>query len=161
MKKGIIAILSSLTGGIVGAIAAAKKASNKTKMFQGYADKHLALFFMMNNWVRVKQENKSIVDYLEKEGLRQIAIYGMSHVGDTLLHELQGSNITVKYGIDKNADNIYTDINVLTLEDDLETVDAVIVTAITFFSEIDERLSKKMRCPILSLEDILNELLDS
>lgn len=161
MKKGIIAILSSLTGGAVGAIAATKKTSKKAEMFLGYADKHLALFYMMNNWVRVKQENKSIADYLEKEGFKQIAIYGMSHVGETLLHELKGSNVTVKYGIDKNANNIYTDINVLTVEDDLEAVDAVIVTAITFFDEIDKLLSKKMDCPVLSLEHILDELQDT
>ena len=161
MKKGSIAVLSSLTGGVVGAIAAAGKASHKTKIFQGYADKHIALFYMMNNWVRVKQENKSIAAHLEKEGFKQIAIYGMSHVGDTLLQELQGSAVTVKYGIDKNAGNIYTDINVLTLDDDLETVDAVIVTAITFFNEIEALLSTKMACPVLSLEDILYELQDS
>ena len=161
MKKGIIAILSSLTGGIVGALAATIKASNKSKMYLGYADKHLALFYMMNNWVRVKQENKSIADYLEKEGFKEIAIYGMSRVGDTLLYELQDTDITVKYGIDKNAGSIYTDINVLTLEDDLEAVDAVIVTAITFFNEINEQLSKKMDCLVLSLENILDELQDS
>ena len=40
----------------------------------------------------------------------------------------------------------------------LETVDAVVVTAITFFDEIEERLSEKVDCPIISLEDILYEV---
>ena len=44
------------------------------------------------------------------------------------------------------------------MEDDLKPVDAVVVTAITFFNEIEEQLSQKMKCPIISLEEILYEV---
>ena len=44
------------------------------------------------------------------------------------------------------------------MEDDLAVVDSVVVTAITFFDEIEEQLLQKMDCPILSLEDILYEV---
>lgn len=158
VKKGFIAILSSLAGAATGAGVAVKMASQKTKQQKEYADKHLALYLLMNQWVRVKQDNKSIADYLKKEGYKEVAIYGMNYAGETLLKELQDSDVNVKYGIDKNADNIYSDINVVTPKEELETVDAVIVTAVTFFYEIDEMLSEKMDCPILSLEDILYEL---
>ena len=40
----------------------------------------------------------------------------------------------------------------------LEAVDAVIVTPIFFMDEIEEMLSGKMDCPIVSLEDILYEI---
>ncbi len=43
-------------------------------------------------------------------------------------------------------------------EDELPDVDAVIVTAITFFDEIEEKLTEKISCPVLSLEDILYEV---
>ena len=46
------------------------------------------------------------------------------------------------------------DVEVVTLDDDLKEVDAVVVTAITFFEEIAEKLEKKLECPIISLEDI-------
>lgn len=82
----------------------------------------------------------------------------MSYAGETLVEELKDSNIEVKYGIDKNADSMYIDVDVLTIEDDLESVDAIVVTAITFFDEIEEKLSEKMDCPIISLEDILYEI---
>ncbi len=36
-------------------------------------------------------------------------------------------------------------------------VDAIVVTAITFYDEIKEELSRKIDCPIISLEDILYE----
>ena len=38
---------------------------------------------------------------------KEIAIYGMSYLGERLADELAGSDITVKYAIDRNADNIY------------------------------------------------------
>lgn len=158
MKKGMISVLSALTGTIAGAAAVKRAEGKKLKKVKGYADKHLALYLMMNQWVKVKQENKSIAEYLEKNGYQQIAIYGMNYVGETLMSELANTNIQVKYAIDKNADNIYADVDILLPEDDFDNVDAVIVTPITFFDEIEEMLSEKMDCPILSMEDILYEI---
>ena len=121
-------------------------------------DKRLALFLMMNQWVKVKQDGKHLVSYFEKNGYKRIAIYGMSHVGETLLNELDGTSTQVAYGIDQNADKIYAEIDILSMGDDLEPVDAVVVTSITFFDEIKEKLSKKIKCPIISLKDILAEV---
>ena len=44
------------------------------------------------------------------------------------------------------------------MDDDLENVDAIVVTAITFFDEIAEKLEEKVNCPVISLEDILYEV---
>lgn len=158
MKKGIIGTLSFLAGAVGGAVAAGSVTKKKIDLRQHYADKHLALFLMMNQWVKVKQEGKNLAAYFEQNDYKKIAIYGMSYVGETLVEELKGSNIQIVYGIDKNADTIYADIDVVTLEDVLEEVDAVVVTAITFFDEIERQLVQRMDCPILSLEDILYEV---
>ena len=66
--------------------------------------------------------------------------------------------IQVQYGIDKNADNIYMDVNIVTMEDELKPVDAIVVTPIFFFDDIEEELSQKIDCPIISLEDVLYEV---
>ena len=92
------------------------------------SNKHLALFLMMNEWVKVKQEGKSLTEYFKKNGYKKIAIYGMSYAGETLLDELSETDIEVVYGIDKNAESIYLNINVVTMEENLEEVDAVVVT---------------------------------
>lgn len=158
MKKGMISVLSALTGTIAGAVTVKRAEDKKLKKVKGYADKHLALYLMMNQWVKVKQENKSIAEYLEKNGYRQIAIYGMNYVGQTLYEELKDTEITISYAIDKNADGILVPVDVLFPDDDLPEVDAVVVTAITFFDEIEEQLAGKMDCPIMSLEDLLYEV---
>ena len=155
MKKGIVAALFAVGGAALGAVSVGKSMKERVDYKSKMSEKHLSLYLMMNQWVKIKQENKSIADYLEQNGYKEIAIYGMNYVGETLLDELANSNIKVKYAIDKNADAIYSDIDVVTPDDELTEVDAVIVTAITFFDEIEEHLLDKMDCPILSMEDIL------
>lgn len=161
MKKGmvfVLGIVSAFTGAVAGAGIMGKIGKGDTEKIQSMSDKHLSLFLMMNQWVKVKQEGKNLSAYFVKKGYKKIAIYGMSYAGECLVNELENSEITIKYGIDKNADSIYTDIEVVNPEDNLEEVDAVVVTPIFFMSEIEEMLSKKLSCPIISLEDILYEV---
>ncbi len=158
MKKGVISALSALAGAVIGAGVIGKKKDKKTKKAWKMSDKHLALFLMMNQWVKVKQEGKNLSAYFEKNGYKKIAIYGMSFAGETLVDELRGSDVYVAYGIDQNAETIYTDVEVVTMENTLAEVDAIVVTAISFFDEIEEKLSEKIDCPVISLEDILYEV---
>lgn len=122
-------------------------AQNSNKYWQSYQ--------MMDRWVQLKQEGKHLTSYFEKNGYNCIAIYGMSYSGITLLDELSGSAIKVKYGIDANADKIYADIPVYKLSDQLEPVDAVIVSPIYYFDEIERDVSQKMSCPIIPLDDVI------
>lgn len=158
MKKPVLSILSALTGAAFGAGTVGKITGEKMNKIQNMSNKHLSLFLMMNQWVKVKQEGKNLADYLEKNGYKKIAIYGMSYAGETLVDELKNTGITVAYGIDKNADSIYADVDIVSMEDQLDSVDAIVVTAVTFFDEIEEKLSARVDCPIISLEDILYEV---
>ena len=158
MKKRIMAIASMFVGTILGAGAVWKIMVDAFGNIKNTSDKHFAMFRMMNQWVRVKQAGKNLASYFEANGYNRIAVYGMSYVGETLLDELKGTNIIVAYGIDRNAAAIYADVDVVTIEDELTKVDAVVVTAITFFEEIKAQLSTKMDCPIISLEEALHEV---
>lgn len=158
MKKGVVGALSLLVGAAGGAIGVGRVTGTKINDKQQMANKHLALFLMMNQWVKVKQQGKNLTAYFERNGFKKIAIYGMSYAGETLVEELRGSNVEVAYGIDQKADTIYADINIVSMEGELDEVDAIVVTAITFFDEIEEKLSEKVSCPIISLEDILYEV---
>lgn len=158
MKKGVIAVLAALGGAVLSALGVRKILNDKIAYKSRMSEKHLSLYLMMNRWVKVKQENKSIAEYLAKQGYKEIAIYGMNYVGETLWNELADSDIRVQYGIDKNADTISLDVDVLHPDDELPQVDAVIVTAITFYDEIEDHLAEKIDCPVLSLEDILQDI---
>lgn len=158
MKKGVVGVLSAVIGATVGMSALGKKLSDRIAEEKEMSKKHLLLFQMMNQWVKVKQDGKNLATYFEREGYREIAIYGMHFAGETLAEELMGSNVTVKYGIDRNADKIYADFDIITPDATLNEVDAIVVTAITFFEEIVETLKDKVDCPIISLEDILYQV---
>ena len=158
MKKGLISFISGIVGAVVGAGTISKIMGRSLANKKNMSDKHLALFLMMNQWVKVKQEDKNISEYFEENNIKRISIYGMSYVGERLIEELKVSNIEVAYGIDREAKALNMDVEVVTLDDDLKEVDAVVVTAITFFEEIAEKLEKKLECPIISLEDILFEI---
>ena len=158
MKKVIAVLGFTLAGVFGGTVVTGKRLKKSIEQERKMAKKHLDLYLMMNQWVKVKQEGKNLAAYFEKNGYKNIAIYGMSYAGETLLEELRETQIQVVYGIDKNAENIYSDISILSLEDTLDDVDAIVVTAVTFFDEIEDELHKKVNCPILSLEDILYEV---
>lgn len=158
MKKGVVSAVSMLAGAIAGAGAIGKVEGDRVNKIQKMSDKHFSLFMMMNQWVKVKQEGKNLSTYFTNNGYKKIAIYGMSFAGETLTDELRGSEIEIAYGIDQNAASIYSDVEIVSFEDTLDEVDAVVVTAITFFDEIEEKLSQKLDCPIISLEDILYEV---
>lgn len=158
VKKGINSIISGLAGIAIGAGAVGKAMIEEKGKVKSMSDKHLALFLMMNQWVKIKQEGKHLVSYFEKNGYKRIAIYGMSYAGETLVEELKGTDIQIAYGIDRNADFIYGDVDIVSMEEDLGKVDVIVVTAITFFDEIEEELLKKVSCPVISLEDILYEV---
>lgn len=157
MKKWIISVLSAAAGTAIGAGAVGKTLLEEKDRAKSMSDKHLALFLMMNQWVKMKQEGKNLAVYLAENGYKNIAVYGMSYAGETLLDELKGTDVAVAYAIDGKADTIYSDMEVFMPEDDLPEVDAVVVTAITFFEVIEEKLSRKLDCPVLSLESILYE----
>lgn len=160
-KKILLAtftIGSAVVGAMLGVAATAGELEKQINEKKKMSDKHLDLYLLMNQWVKLKQKGINLSKYFEKNGYNRIAIYGMSYVGETLVEELKGTNIEVVYGIDRNAENIWIDnMNVLSLDDELEDVDAVVVTAISFYDNIKDSLSRKLACPIVSLEDILYE----
>lgn len=157
MRKEIMAGLAAVMGAAAGTAIVGKVLGDRNKKTQQLSDKHAGLFLMMNEWVRVKQEGKNLESYFKRNGYHKIAVYGMSYVGETLINELKGTDIQVAYGIDRNADSIYADVDVVRPEDVRNDVDAVVVTAIAFYDEVEAVLSRNLDCPVISLEDILYE----
>ena len=125
MKKSTISLFSAFVGGMASAGIVKRMSGKRYQKISEMSDKHLELFLMM------------------------------SYAGETLLTELKETETEVIYGIDRNADVIYTSIDVFSMEDNLKEVDAVVVTTITYFEEIKNGLGGKLKCPIISLKDII------
>lgn len=155
MKKTVAGLFSAVAGGIAGAAAAGSVFNKKAVQETQYAQKHLAIMQIMNQWIIDKQNGKELSDFFLKNGYKEIAIYGMSYLGERLLDELDGTDVVVRYAIDKNADNIYASCEVVKPDGVLSSVDAIIVTSFFFFDEIEKDLEEKVDYPIISIEDVV------
>ncbi len=113
-------------------------------------------FQLLNHWLEVKNEGKSIATYFEKMGYYHIAIYGMAELANRLSEELSESSIHIDYGIDRDICCSIARIDKVYFPDDnLPETDAIIVTPYSSFESIKTILEEKVNCPIISLEEVI------
>jgi len=113
-------------------------------------------FKTLSNWLQLKQNGKTIQNFFDDNYISTIAIYGMGELGKRLYDELKELDVEVKYAIDKNADRIdIKGLEIITLEQELKAVDAIIVTPLHFFDEIEESIDKKGNFRVVSLEEVI------
>lgn len=113
-------------------------------------------FQLLNHWLEIKNEGKSSVLFFESMGYRHIAIYGMAELANRLSEDLDGSDISIDYGIDRDIccsiariDEVYFP------EDSLPETDVIVVTPYYSFESIKSILERQVSCPIISLEDVI------
>lgn len=158
MKKGSVAVLSAIIGAVAGAAGSGYLGNKQVEQKAEKVDKFKGYYNMLNQWLILKQEGKNLSEYFKENNYKTVAIYGMGEMGNRLYDELKGSDIEVKYAVDKNAASTYSELEVIELEDDFDTVDAMVVTATFAFDEIEEKISDKVDFPIVSLEDVVYEI---
>lgn len=113
-------------------------------------------FQLLNHWLEIKNEGKSVETYFARKGYEHIAIYGMAELANRLSEELSESSVNIDYGIDKDICCSISRIDkVYYPEDNLPETDAIIVTPYSSFESIKNILKEKVTCPIISLEEII------
>lgn len=122
-------------------------------------EKFRAMFFICNLWLTLKNKNKSVYGYLQENGFHEIAIYGNGYLGKLLYEELKTQNVYISYFIDRDAAYMDEEVPVYTLEDELETVDIIIVTLTKKDENFRKVLTNKAQTTVWYLEDLLNKVL--
>lgn len=158
MKKGIISILSSVGGAAIGMGATVYLTNKSKKQQNSYIERYRTYYDMLNQWIILKTEGRSLEEYFKNNNYNKIAIYGMGEIGCRLYEELKETNIEVKYCIDKNLDGVYSELDVFSLEDDLEEVDVIVVSPVYDFEEIEKTISETVGYSVISLEHIIYEM---
>lgn len=114
-------------------------------------------FLIFNDWMKLKQEGKSLQSYFEDNRMKKVAIYGFGALGQRLYEDMKKLDVELAYVIDRNAENIKIDgLKVVTLDHELELVDAIIVTPIQFFMDIERDLESRTSADIISIEDVVS-----
>lgn len=154
-------ILSAFTGIGLGLFAGGKligwQYEKHCELIEKQADCFSETSALMRQWVKVYQSGHSLEHYFKKNNYRKIAVYGMNDMGYMILKELEESDIEVSYCIDRNADNLFAQIDVRKPDEVLPPVDAVIVAVVHCYDEVKENLSRKVDCPVISLSDVVWE----
>lgn len=161
MKKMISLGLTALTGIGLGAFAGGGfiggHYEKHCEVIAKQADQFSEFYTLMQQWVKVYQAGRTLETYFLKNHYQKIAVYGMSEMGYMVLKELEGSSVEIPYCIDRNADNLFAQVDVRRPDEELEVVDAVVVAVVQFYDEVKEDLCRKMDCPIISLSDVVWE----
>lgn len=160
MKKGIIAFTSSIIGGTLGIISTYCMKQKQVKHEVSMKKRFYLYYNLLNQWLMIKQENKSLEQYFVERNNKNIIIYGMGEMGNRLYDELKSSIVHIDYAIDINADDTYSELQVKTPEEGLKnvTADVIVITAIYAYDDIYNTIHTQVSCPIISLEDIIFNL---
>lgn len=128
-----------------------QKMKEKSNKFSEY-------FHVINLWMKKNHNHAKISDYLEKRGINTIAIYGIGQLGERLYEELNGSEVKILYAIDRNTNREYHQIPVILPEQKFENVQMIIVTPVTEYESIKEKLGQEPNIQIISLKEIIQDM---
>jgi len=126
------------------------------KMYER-ATKYLDITKIFDVWVSKIQKGKNIEEWFKRKNIHNIGIYGMSHLGQRLSDELKETSVSVKFVVDKNVKDTFTDMKIYSPEDEFENVELIVVTANFYFDEIKKIIEKKGDYKIISIKEIIME----
>lgn len=137
--------------------------NHKNKMCEDnlkkHGDKFYEYFQLLNRWMIVRNEKKQIADYFHEENISKIAIYGMGELANRLFEELEGSDIQVLYGIDRDVCCTNSRITEVYYPDELlPEVDAVVITPFLSADGIRKNLDSKYPYKMIPLDNIIYSL---
>lgn len=122
------------------------------------SDKHLEMFLVMDKWFQNEYRGKKIANYLRDNGFYNITIYGMGYIGRNLYKYLKKEGFEVSNLIDQNNNKSVEGRKISSINDERMPTDAVIVTAIYYFEELENELKMKFKEPVFSFADIVYKL---
>ncbi len=154
MKKNVLEII---VGTLFGVIVVGMIKEKFTRSSQEQEIKMSQYYHILNRWLDLRQGNKTLYSFFHDRGYQKVAIYGMKELGQRLYYELKDTNLTL-YLIDKAADKIWFEEDIISPKDRIPDSDVLIITASYYFDDIKKELRKKVKCPILSIQDVVDKV---
>jgi len=119
--------------------------------------KYKKYYEILDGWMLLKENGISVYSYFQSRGYNKIAIYGFMSLGSHLLRELQNTNIEVMVVIDKRSELKNPNINIISPNEQIPKLDAIIITPVYDFNSIKDKLKNKTEAKIVSIEEVINE----
>ena len=110
---------------------------------------------IMLAWDELKAAGKTIGRLLYEKGINRVAIYGYAALGNRLYKELSEEGIAICYVIDRRGRMINTNVDIMTLKDELFPVDCVINTVIGLNGADIDKIREKTMSNVSDLKSII------
>ena len=123
------------------------------------AEKNIQLYRLICKWHIEYKNGRNIYQLLKNKGYKNCAIYGVGALGQLIIQEAgMCKDVNISYAIDRNAKKINSNITVFSPEDELPTVDVIIITTFTEYYSVIDTLQKKNNIPMISVDELIYEL---
>ena len=126
--------------------------------YENERNRYMGYYYIIKEWLYNNQQKISILEYLEKNNIKKIAIYGIGTLGEMFFHEIKNTDIKVEYVIDQCINKNFHGITVTKLENinQQSIVDAIIITPIYDYTEIAKKIeSYNSQLLKISLEKLI------
>ena len=110
---------------------------------------------LLDRWLLLKEQGKSVEGFFLKNGYEKIAIYGMAALGRHLYEELKNSSVEVVYALDRRRGLQCGQLEVRSPDEEIYDCDIIVVTAAYDFENIVKEIEKKTDIPVVSLQDVI------
>lgn len=118
---------------------------------KGY-DSLIKKWDVLDRWMRLKEKHIKLSEYLLCIGCKNVAIYGCAALGKMTYDELK-NDISVKYFIDRNAEEMEKEIPVYSLKNELPRADCIIITLIDEAEKVQKEIVNMLDSKTLILKD--------
>ena len=118
-------------------------------------EKFRQYFELMNKWLELEYHGVNIEEFFIFRKYRKIAIYGFGKIGHRFYEKACSFRETkVVCAIDQRQ-NINSQLDVISIEDEIPVVDAVVVTTCNIYQEICDLLRSKVSVPIINITEVI------
>lgn len=123
-------------------------------------DKNKRYLQLFDKWMILTERGDTIKKFFMEKKIKEIAIYGYGNIGKHLITQLSDSDINIKFVIDRRKDSIIVNsIPCYQPSDNLPSVDAIVITPICEYTEIKNVLKEITSAELISIEDMIYDLL--
>ncbi len=108
-------------------------------------------------WKSLQEKDIGIAEYLKRENIHTVAVYGTGELGKSCCEEMLGAkDVEAVCAIDRYATGTCCGLPIKGIEEVGEMcLDAIIITPVCNYYEIAESLYSRTPAKLISLEDIL------
>jgi len=122
-------------------------------------DKNELYLKLMDQWMNLAENEKSISNYLSKNGYKKIVIYGFGMLGQHLYYDLVKNGVGIVGIVDERAHDLNVDCNLFLPNDELPKYDCFVITSVFYKDEILRKLNLDTIHDVISIDHIIDEIL--